>query len=58
MGVETVGVDHREFCEGGFPAGDGLVFDEFAGCGARLARGTASLFGVFAGSLVLDVHDR
>ena len=53
-----MGVDHREFCEGGFPAGDGLVFDEFAGCGARLARGTASLFGVFAGSLVLDVHDR
>jgi len=29
--VDSVGVDEGEFAEGGFPAGDGGAFDEFAG---------------------------
>lgn len=55
MGVETVGVDHREFCGGGFPAGDGLAFDEFAECGAWLVFGSASLCGAGSGWFVFDI---
>ena len=56
--VDAVGIDEREFAQGGFPAlGDGF-FDEAPGGFAGLALGGAGLFGAFPGALVLDVGPR